>query len=118
MAIRFKVHNGTTGDGDSLCDGCINSQVTEGYSQAHKVVYCNAPINGLYITWPVCKCNEYKAKETTALKEMEKVAWIVQPRKRGKVGFVQILSPGEARQAKEDKETKYGDPSELHDSNG
>ena len=109
MGIQFKVHNGTVG-GASLCDSCINSQVVEGFSHAHKIVYCNGPINGLYVTWPVCKCNEYKAKETTALKEMEKIAWVVKPQKRGKVGFVQILPPSQAPKKDDDK---YGDPLEI-----
>ena len=110
MAIHFKVLNGTTADGDSLCDTCHNSQVVEGYSVGHKVIWCNDPIDGLLIQWPVAKCNQYRARENTALKEMEKIAWVVTPRKRGKVGFVQILPPDPTKK----KDDEYGDPSELN----
>ena len=100
MSIRFKVLNGTrSGCEKSLCEHCINGQVTEGFSGKQKLIICTSNFEAAFrVEWPVASCNEFREKDSMSLTLMKEMAWHISPRVRGKVGFT---PPGPDRDQRE-----------------
>jgi hypothetical protein len=85
LSARFKIYGGSA---SSLCEHCINGQVTKGFSAGQEFVICSASYeNPCRIEWPVAECTEFREKESTSLTLMKEMAWHISPKVRGKVGF-------------------------------
>jgi hypothetical protein len=96
-----KVMGGTPVGTQSLCVTCRAAYRVRGLN-FQEVVYCQKLTPSARITFPVETCSAYDDKRTPALYQMEEIAWQVQSRNRGAVGFaggrdmtIQIVPPGE-----------------------
>lgn len=116
MSIRFKVFNGTrSGCEKSLCEHCINGQVTEGFSGRQKIVICQNNFECSFkVEWPVAECSEFREKDSMSLILMKEIAWHISPRIRGKVGF----APPSPERDKKEKEFIDGMEGILRGNNG
>jgi hypothetical protein len=96
LPLNFKIFNGTkSGCEKSLCEHCINGQVTEGFGARQKFVVCSTNFeHPIEIFWSVAQCNEFRERESISLALMKEMAWHISPKVRGKVGFT---PPGPGR---------------------
>jgi hypothetical protein len=77
-----------SGCAPSLCERCINAQVTQGFSVKQKIIICaNNYESAFRVEWPVAECSEFREKESVSLVLMKEIAWHISPKVRGKVGF-------------------------------
>lgn len=79
-----KVYGGTPVGNTSLCATCRKATIVEG-ENLQKVVRCCA-LESLII-FPVFKCSDYDDKRMPSKYEMEQIAWRIESRVRGPVGF-------------------------------
>jgi hypothetical protein len=87
--MRVKVQDGTPEFGKSLCYTCKNAAIVKGQN-GELVIHCNAYIfehNRHVVPFKVAECNGYLQINVPDKHEMEKIAWIVEARRRGKPGF-------------------------------
>lgn len=83
-----KVRGGTPKTTVSACLNCRNAQVVRGMN-LQEVIYCraaggNQPVR---VGFPVTECSVFDDKRVPALYQMEEIAWTVQSRNRGPIGF-------------------------------
>jgi hypothetical protein len=100
--MAFKIMNGTPQSGKSLCESCANCRTVKGQN-CEEVRTCSRlmfgftlawipgddfsnPINGR-IPYKVSECSCYQDVNRASLEDMRKIAWDVEPRKRGAAGF-------------------------------
>lgn len=94
-----RVIGGTPKGTKSLCVTCRAAHHVSGLN-LQQVVYCQKLSPSARITFPVETCSGYDDKRNPALYQMEEIAWQVQSRSRGSVGFagdrdlsIQIVPP-------------------------
>lgn len=94
-----KVFGGTPRGFQSLCKTCRNAQRMTGLN-LQEVVFCQALARSPAITFPVETCSLYDDRRLPSLQRMQEIAWEVQSRNRGAVGFaggrdmtIQIVPP-------------------------
>jgi len=80
-----KVHNGTPISKESLCLSCRSAAIVRG-SNFELIAWCAALRRTLNFT--VERCSIYDDKATPPLFEMQAIAWNIQSRKRGQMGYV------------------------------
>jgi hypothetical protein len=81
-----KVYGGTPKTSESICLSCRLSQIVRG-TNLQQIVYCNAVHPTARIGFPVYECTTYENKSLPSRYEMEQIAWTVQSRNRGPIGF-------------------------------
>lgn len=104
MSKLFKMHGSTPVTGPSLCHSCIHGQITKGHDfQEH--VWCHRSWHmPTRITFSVAECSMHVDRTKPTLQEMKEIAWEVQSRPRGPVGFagtevdIQITPPDPNKQ--------------------
>lgn len=89
----FKIQNGTIKD-KFLCKECTYGQVMYGAGGEIDVI-CNYPVHPIRISFVVAKCNEFLSATSTSKREMESIAWILDPKPGHKAGF---LDPTKAKE--------------------
>ena len=85
ITFKFKDHN-------DLCSSCIYLQVAKG--QSGMVLRTCAQLR--FIEWPysdripepIEECNQYKKANSLTLRQMEKIAWVIETKGKGQIGFV------------------------------
>ena len=99
--MRFKVYGGTVlHSGQSLCETCTHSTITNGESLDQQLVECNASYgHARRIPFRVRSCSAYQDARQPSYLELMRKAWILDVRgpKKRKPGFVrgEDLSPQE-----------------------
>jgi hypothetical protein len=95
-----KVHDGTPQGSKSLCVNCRNAHLIHGLNfEQH--IFCRATQPGFRVTFPVEKCSVFDDKRVPSLYQMETIAWSIQSRNRGPMGFASdskieiVISPPE-----------------------
>ena len=80
-----KVLGGTPKGLESMCSTCRYAQRIRGMN-LQELVICrnNTPVR---VPFPVAECSTYDDKRKPAIWDMEKIAWQVESRNRGAVGF-------------------------------
>lgn len=92
MAMNFKILNGTPKSGKSLCLSCglMARRISQDMEEQ---VYCTSNRfiesygRGKLVPFKVAECSEYRAFTSQSLTDMYSMAWNVQARKKGPVGF-------------------------------
>lgn len=89
MSITIKINGGTPKHGKSLCHTCKNASIVKGQN-LEELIICQAnmfvPSKGR-VTFRVAECSAYHPTNMPWLHEMEAMAWMIEARKRGPVGF-------------------------------
>src|SRR5271170_7024706 len=81
-----KVIGGTAKGTGSLCDTCTHVHKIRSKG-LHEETYCRLDTPYLRIRFPIESCSEYEDKRRPSLYEMKKIAWRIESRNRGPVGF-------------------------------
>ena len=87
--MKVKIQDGTPEFGRSLCYTCKNASIVKGQN-GELLVHCNAYVFEHLrnrVPFKVAECGAYLQINTPDRHEMEKIAWIVEARRRGKPGF-------------------------------
>jgi hypothetical protein len=115
-----RVIGGTPKGTKSLCLTCRAAHHVSGLNLQH-VVYCQKLNPSARITFPVETCSGYDDKRVPALYQMEEIAWQVQSRNRGAVGFaggrdltIQIVPPSEANKPSPPQATPTSSGEDTH----
>jgi len=86
--LQIKIHGATPKGGKSICLTCKKGTVVKGQN-CQEVVLC--PLfsgSGLApVPFKVAECGGYHPSNVPWLHEMENMAWTVEARRRGSVGF-------------------------------
>jgi hypothetical protein len=88
--MSFKIINGTPKSGKSLCLTCKHGKVVKG-QECQEVLFCSSVFSKNYsygyVPFRISECAEYHPSNMPWLHEMENMAWKIEARKRGPVGF-------------------------------
>jgi hypothetical protein len=90
--IQIKVNGGTPKSGKGLCHACKYASIVKGQN-CEEFITCTAgmfPLPGNSIgpvRFRVAECGKYHPSNMPWLGEMQKMAWKIEARKRGPVGF-------------------------------
>jgi len=84
-----KVRGGTPKMERALCFNCRNAHTVKG-ADLQERVYCNAGGYGpRFVSFIVVECSVFDDKSRASRYEMEQIAWTVQSRNRGPMGFTE-----------------------------
>jgi hypothetical protein len=89
MALQIKIHGGTPKTGKTLCATCKHAKKVVGQS-CQELIFCAAltfPGRSDIVPFRIAECASYHPTNMPWLREMEQMAWIIEARKRGPVGF-------------------------------
>lgn len=87
--MAFNVKNGTPLHGPSLCESCVHARVTKGYRESEQLVICDHGYPEREVKFPVRSCSGFVEVKRQTLKQMEDIAWLIQPRgSKRQAGFV------------------------------
>jgi hypothetical protein len=90
MALQIKISGGTPVSGKSLCHTCKYAAIVKGQN-LEEHIHCEA--NGLFgatrgkVPFRVAECSKFHPSNIPWKWEMEDMAWKIEARKRGPVGF-------------------------------
>jgi hypothetical protein len=94
MSSNFKILDGTPKSGKSLCLSCASMSRRISQDMEEQVFCANTKISGGYgshgpriVPFKVAECSEYRAFTSQSLTDMYDMAWSIQARKKGPVGF-------------------------------
>jgi len=87
--MAFNVKNGTPLHGPSLCETCVSAFIARGYRESEQVIICQQTYPERQVKFPVRSCSGYVEVKRQTLKQMEEIAWQLQPRgSKRQAGFV------------------------------
>jgi hypothetical protein len=89
MGLQIKISGGTPKQGKSLCVTCKNAQIVRGQNMEEHVE-CGEGLFGHAnhrVPFRVAECSAYHPANVPYLHEMKQIAWNIEARKRGPVGF-------------------------------
>ena len=102
--IQLKIHGATPKSGKPLCQTCKSASVVDGQNCEQRIICGSgmfAPVG--VVTFKVHACSHYHPINVPWLHEMEQMAWHIEARRRGPVGFEQegpleiiVRKPGES----------------------
>jgi hypothetical protein len=82
--MLLKVHNGTPTGSGNLCESCKHALVIKGHNSREHI---ECSMQAKTMTFQVRQCSGYLHGGASDLREMQKIAWIVETRNRGPWGF-------------------------------
>lgn len=87
MSVHIK--DGTPLHGESKCYTCSRAHIERGFRESEVVVVCQATYPEHRVRFRVRDCSSYIELEHQTLKQMEEIAWVVEPRgSKRRAGFV------------------------------
>lgn len=89
MSLSIKISGGTPKVGKSLCVTCKHAQIVRGQNMEEHIE-CGDGIfagNRGRVPFRVAECSGYLPANMPTLYEMKAIAWNIEARKRGPVGF-------------------------------
>jgi hypothetical protein len=92
--MGVNVKNGTTPYGPSLCETCVHGHIERGYRETEERTYCEATYRTHRVLFPVRECSAYTERKRQTLKQMEDIAWLLEP--RGPKRVAGFAPPGSA----------------------
>lgn len=81
-----KVHGGTPRGSISICLNCRSAHVIRGINFQSQII-CRAGAHGFIVRFPIEECSIFDDKRIPALYQMQDIAWTIQSRNRGPIGF-------------------------------
>lgn len=83
--------NSSKGRNKMLCESCRWSLIKDDGTNFGKQIICSGvPYGNSQITSMITSCNKYRSFTEKGLPELNQIAWIIEQKKGGQVGF---LSP-------------------------
>jgi hypothetical protein len=79
-----KVYGGTKKSTPILCRSCHHGMCSSGFGLTEHI-HCG--YTGRAVLFPVATCSRYEPGATASLKDMNKIAWVIESRNRGTWGF-------------------------------
>lgn len=89
MALQIKISGGTPKVGKSLCVTCKHANIVRGQNMEEHTE-CGADLFGRSnnrVPFRVAECSSHHPANMPYLHEMKQIAWNIEARKRGPVGF-------------------------------
>jgi hypothetical protein len=87
MDVRIK--NGTPMHGESLCETCVHAHLVKGFRESEQLVVCQACYPERTVPFRVRECSGYTQVKRQTLKQMEEIAWVLDPKgNKRRAGFV------------------------------
>lgn len=90
MALSIKISGATPKGGKPICSTCKHAKKVIGQN-CEEIVFCHMFARGGSGTGPVpfkvAECGDYHPSNMPWLHEMEDMAWTIEARRRGPVGF-------------------------------
>ena len=93
MSVHMK--NAAPCYGPSLCETCVHGHVEKGYRESEVRTFCEATYRTHAVRFRVRECSGYTERKRQTLKQMEDIAWLLQP--RGPKRTAGFASCGDAR---------------------
>lgn len=89
MSLTIKISGGTPKTGKSLCVTCKHAQIVRGQNMEEHIECSSGLFNSTRnrVPFRVGECNTYHPSNVPWLHEMKDIAWNIEARKRGPVGF-------------------------------
>jgi hypothetical protein len=84
--LQIKIHGATPKGGKSICHSCKKATVIKGQN-CQEVILCGLFDGGGRVPFKVAECGGYHPVNMPWLHEMEDMAWKIEARRRGPVGF-------------------------------
>lgn len=86
--LQIKIHGATPKSGKSICLTCKKGTVVKGQN-CQEIVLCGLFGDGSRgrVPFRVAECGDYHPLNVPWLHEMEEMAWKIEAKKRGPVGF-------------------------------
>lgn len=92
--MSVHIRNGTPLHGESKCQTCVNALIKKGFRESEENVVCQATYPDRRVPFRVRECSAYLETKRQTLKQMEDIAWVVEPRGgKRKAGFVRASEP-------------------------
>ena len=97
MALQIKIHGGTPKAGKTLCATCKNAKTVKGQN-CQEIIFCGSLTFPHHVVpFKVSECGSYHPSNVPWMHEMEEMAWKIEARKRGPVGFNDPDARGEGQ---------------------
>jgi hypothetical protein len=95
--IQIKISGETPKSGPAICHTCKNASIAQGQNCEERIICRGDIFNSTkgVVTFRVAQCGSYHPKNQAWLYEMEEMAWKIEARKRGSVGFSDPDLPAE-----------------------
>jgi hypothetical protein len=89
MSTTINVRNGTANGSQSLCRTCRNAHIQTGFADSEEEVRCGYFYEQPHlVSFAVSQCTGFLDKLTPTLFEMQKIAFVIETKKRsGNIGF-------------------------------
>jgi hypothetical protein len=89
MSTTISVRNGTAVGRESLCRTCRHAHMQVGYADSEEEVRCGYFYEQpRLVSFAVSQCTDFLDKLTPTLFEMQKIAFVIETKKRsGNIGF-------------------------------
>lgn len=85
--LQIKIHGATPKSGKSICHSCKKATIVRGQN-CQEIVFCGLfGSSGGTVPFKVAECGDYHPLNMPWLHEMEDMAWKIEARRRGAVGF-------------------------------
>lgn len=86
MALQIKIHGATPKSTKTLCITCKNASIIKGQN-CEEMVKCGSNLFEGFVPFRIAECSQYHPSNMPWLHEMEQMAWKIEARRRGPVGF-------------------------------
>ena len=86
MGLQIKIHGATPKSGKSICLSCKMATVVKGQN-CQEIIMCSLFGSPGTVPFKVAECAKYHPINVPWLHEMEEMAWKIEAKKRGPVGF-------------------------------
>jgi hypothetical protein len=105
--MQIHVKDGTPLHSDSLCRTCSHAHIEKGFGESEQLVVCQGTYPDHLVKFRVRQCSGYDELKRQTLREMEKIAWVLEERASSRlVGFV---SPPDAHKKEHEVELTLSD---------
>lgn len=102
--MKVNIKTGTRSDATFLCRNCQWASVIRGAADSQEFMRCS--YHEKVISFPVVECTDFADTNQSKLRDMEKIAWVIEPSKRraGFRGGPGILDPKKWREENPDSD--------------
>jgi len=87
--MDVRIENGTPIHGQPLCEACVHAHIVKGFRESDVMVVCQASYPERLVPFHVRECSRFIEVKRQTLKQMEEIAWVLDPRgSKRRAGFV------------------------------
>lgn len=85
--MKVSMRGGTPDLSKNLCESCNYSHIIEFVNGEYEVYCCADHLDKRIIKTKVVRCSSWSDAKALKLYDLEKIAWIINPKKGGRAGF-------------------------------